>query len=133
MASGAAAKAVPQIEPEESGIYESIAVETKAGTFRFREVDGTTYDKCVELATKENDDKQQVTDMVALLRWLTSKSSLDEMDIEKLNSLPFSAREKVLTEVNRMYFPEGSEDLARLLRARGWTVTAPPKDDSGNA
>jgi hypothetical protein len=128
--------AVPEpAEPESP--FDKITVETKAGTFEFREVDGETYDKCVEMATKTKEvagEEREITDMVMLLRVLADKSSVtDGLTIEKINKLPFSARQKVLVEVNKLYFPDDSESLARELRLRGWTVTAPKKDESPNA
>ncbi len=139
MAAGSAAAKKLDDEPAEEpkSIFDTIKVETKAGTFEFREIDGETYDKCVEMSTKQktiNGEDRDVTDMVMLLRWLAGKSSTDKnFGIEEINKLPFSARQKVLTEVNRLYFPDELEDLARQLRFAGWTVTPPKKDDSGNA
>lgn len=134
MARGATATAEDTTDSAQS-IWDETTVETKAGTYTFREVDGATYDKCVKLSTK-TEEGRETTDMVMLLRWLTEKSSVDKnFDMEALNALPFSAREKVLTEVNLLYFPDSAEELARQLRMRGWKVT-PPKaekdDDSGN-
>ena len=135
MAAGATAKKPVDEEPQ--SIFDRIKVETKAGVFEFEEIDGETYDKCVALATQKKDiggEEREVTDMVMLLRWLAEKSSRTEgFDLVKLNKLPFHARQKVLTEVNRLYFPDELEDLARQLRFAGWTVTPPKKDDSGNA
>lgn len=141
MAAGSAvkrAKDETKVEPEAStSIFEHITVETKAGTYEFEELDGEAYDRCVDLATKVktiNGEEREVTDMVMLLRWLATKSSRTEgFGIEQINKLPFSARQKVLTSINRLYFPDELEDLARQLRFAGWTVTPPKVDDSGNA
>ena len=139
MASGTSKPRVVEDVVEEAtaeapaSIYDEITVETKAGTFRFREVDGATYDKSVELATTKHEDGRETTNMVQLLRWLTEKSSVDKnFDMDALQALPFKQREKVLGEVNLLYFPDNAEELARQLRMRGYKVEAPPKDDSGN-
>lgn len=137
MARGATAPAEDKVEaaePEETSVFDIITVETKAaGSLRFREVDGGTYDKCVELSTTTHEDGRETTNMVQLLRWLTEKSSMDKnFDMDALQALPFKQREKVLSEVNLLYFPDNAEELARQLRMRGYTVTAPPKEDSGN-
>lgn len=138
MARGATATAedkVAEVAAEPTSVYDVIEVETKAaGTLRFREVDGATYDKCVELSTTKHEDGRETTNMVQLLRWLTEKSSMDKnFDMDALQALPFKQREKVLSEVNLLYFPDNAEEYVRQLRMRGYTVTEPPKDDSGNA
>lgn len=126
-------------QPEEpQSIWEEVTVETKAGPFTFREVDGETYDKCVELSSKMKTiggEEREVTDMVMLLRWLAEKSATEKgVDIERINKLPFHARQKVLTAVNELYFPDSVDELVRQLRMRGYTVTPPAAEtDSGNA
>jgi hypothetical protein len=118
-------------EDEAKSVFDLITVETKAGTFEFKEIDGETYDKCVELSTKTKTiggEERETTDMVLLLRWLAAKSAATKgFDMEKLNKLPFSARQQVLTAVNGLYFPDSVEDLVLQLRMRGYTVTPPPK------
>lgn len=124
--------AVAQAEPQ--SIFDTIAIETKAGTFEFREIDGETYDKCVELSTKGEPDAERV-DMVMLLRWLAAKSAVgaNALTLEGLNKLSYKIRNRVLSEVNSLYFPDDMSDMANQLARAGWTVTPPKKDDSPNS
>lgn len=122
----------PKEAPEERSPFDQIEVETKAGTFAFREMDGEQYDKCVELST---DPETKRVDMIQLLRWLTVKSAAGDnaLTADRLNKLPYKARNRVLAEVNDLYFPDETRDLADRLRSMGYTVTAPDEDDSPNS
>jgi len=141
MASGTTQKpkAVPDEEPETEPVeqrspFDETHVETKAGTFNFRELDGESYDECVEAATTKHEDGRETTNMITLLRILADRSCIDKgVGIDQINKLPMKIRNKVLSAVNTMYFPDELEEFARQLRLAGWTVTAPPKDETGNA
>lgn len=119
-------------EATPTSIFDTITVSTKAGDFKFRELDGDAYDEVVKLATDEESGR---VDMIQLLRWLTTESSADGKvgDPKKLNKLPYKVRNQVLAEVNELYFPDDTEELARRLRSLGWTVEAPEGSDNPNS
>jgi hypothetical protein len=125
-----AAKEAPDLEPQ--SIFDTITVSTRAGDFMFREIDGEAYDKCVDLST---DAETKRVDMIQLLRWLTAKSAVGDnaLDPGKLQKLPYKAREKVLSEVNQLYFPDVTEEIVDRLRALGYTVEAPEGPEDPNS
>lgn len=120
--------------PAEASPFDEITVETRSGTFRFRELNGEDYDKCVKLST---DEKSDLIDSVMLLRWMAIKSSIEpELSAEKLGKLPMKVRSEVLSRVNELHFPDGPdlERAADELRRAGWTVSAPIEEaDSPNS
>jgi hypothetical protein len=125
-----AAKEAPDLEPQ--SIFDTITVSTRAGDYSFREIDGETYDKCVELST--NDETKRV-DMVQLLRWLTAKSAVGDnaLDPAGLQKLPYKARERILSAVNELYFPDVTEEIVERLRNLGYTVESPEGAEAPNS
>lgn len=124
-------EAVETDEEAPRSIFEEISVRTKAGDFKFRELDGDAYDDAVELA---RDSESKRVDMVQLLRWLAIESSVDgKADAKKLNKLPYRVRNKILAEVNELYFPDETSELVDRLESLGYTVTSPEGTDSPNS
>lgn len=131
--SAAAAEEIEETDQEEPrSIFDTIDVTTKAGVFKFREMDGDKYDEVVELA---RDAETKRVDMVQLLRWLAVESSADGRvkDAGHLNKLPYSVRNKILAQVNDFYFPDETGDLVERLQSLGYTVESPEGTDSPNS
>lgn len=76
-------------------------------TYRIRELSAKEYDDCVKMASKSDDE----TDMVALLKLMTSKSLVSpKLSADDLAALPYKINRQLGSAVNRLHFSDDEDD-----------------------
>jgi len=85
---------------ENNSLFAAKTVEIGGTTYTVNELDGGTYDECIEKAKTETG-----IDTSALLKFMTEKAISPKLTIAEINKLPFTKRGALYDAVNDVHFP----------------------------